>query len=515
LSEAHIRGVEVTAIELGNEWYNDYPSLLASGMSPVEYGRLASKMAEIVQAAIDEFTAENSLPSHWIEPKILVQLGRMPQETAQIFEQFNTSGERSAIDGTLTHRYDAGPYEKIENSPGKNFSEFSHWDELIAANNPADFGDMSRFVTEWNIGAKNAHLDGLLLASAQLELFTHLIKADIDHANFWAVQQNNKTNLSGSEGRTDLKISGELFDLLNDSVVGKQLLAAESGRDDIEFTAFSGDGTYVIFLSSRSDETTTFKLDLSDLVGDFTHIEGTFLGVGDGQDPLSHRSDPQVTEASHSDLVANGEIYIALEAYEIVRLTVSTGDAGAVFEGGYSVDSIFGTHGDDEIFGYGGHDWLAGGLGSDKIWGGAGHDRIFAHNGSDRAFGGAGNDLLQMGAGHDKAWGGAGHDTLKGFKGNDLLVGQGGTDKLYGGPGKDIFVFNATDIFGQEEIMDFQPDEDSIVLRGINPNDLSFAVIGQDQLELSFLDTNVQGTILLHGQISTSDLVMGENLIVV
>ncbi len=61
--------------------------------------------------------------------------------------------------------------------------------------------------------------------------------------------------------------------------------------------------------------------------------------------------------------------------------------------------------------------------------------------------GGSGNDVL---AGH------AGNDTLTGGPGNDILYGQ----DRYGMGGNDTFVFGPG--FGQDKIMDFQTDHDTL-----------------------------------------------------
>jgi Ca2+-binding RTX toxin-like protein len=59
--------------------------------------------------------------------------------------------------------------------------------------------------------------------------------------------------------------------------------------------------------------------------------------------------------------------------------------------------------------------------------------------------------------------GGSGDDVLRGGSGDDILYGGLGIDRLYGGPGADQFVF-AIDEVGADEVMDFNPEQNDIVL---------------------------------------------------
>ena len=65
-------------------------------------------------------------------------------------------------------------------------------------------------------------------------------------------------------------------------------------------------------------------------------------------------------------------------------------------------------------------------------------------------------------AGDDILWGSNGNDTINGGDGNDTINGGAGFDDLSGGTGADIFQFTATS--SSDDILDFNPDEDSIQL---------------------------------------------------
>jgi Ca2+-binding RTX toxin-like protein len=114
-------------------------------------------------------------------------------------------------------------------------------------------------------------------------------------------------------------------------------------------------------------------------------------------------------------------------------------------------------------------DTLFGSTGDDVLWGDAGSDEIGAGDGNDAVLGGAGND---------KIWGGDGNDTLNGGSDHDRIVPGLGTDGLAGGGGNDAFIFDTkagkTNV---DTIADFDPEEDWIelayeVFRGIGVNEL-------------------------------------------
>lgn len=73
------------------------------------------------------------------------------------------------------------------------------------------------------------------------------------------------------------------------------------------------------------------------------------------------------------------------------------------------------------------------------------------------------DEILGIG-GRDRLFGNAGNDNIDGGSGNDLLWGGTGTDILTGGSGRDLFVFNTPFINAVDEITDFSPADDFIIL---------------------------------------------------
>jgi parallel beta-helix repeat protein len=145
-------------------------------------------------------------------------------------------------------------------------------------------------------------------------------------------------------------------------------------------------------------------------------------------------------------------------------------------EGGAGNDTLYGGDGNDTLIGGAGSDLLYGGGGTDKLYGGDGNDTLIGGTGRDWLYGEGGDDtliasnteynLLDGGDGNDTLIGGSSRDYLVGGAGDDVLIGGGGKDDLTGGAGADKFVFGPD--CGQDHLLDFNPQEDTLVLQGLN-----------------------------------------------
>ena len=100
------------------------------------------------------------------------------------------------------------------------------------------------------------------------------------------------------------------------------------------------------------------------------------------------------------------------------------------------------------LYGYGGNDIIDGrgsnttlivygSTGNDTIYGGNLRDYLYGQDGNDTIYGEGGNDYIRAGNGNDDVFGGLGNDTIYGEDGNDDLVGNAGSDTIYGGNGDD------------------------------------------------------------------------------
>ncbi len=153
-------------------------------------------------------------------------------------------------------------------------------------------------------------------------------------------------------------------------------------------------------------------------------------------------------------------------------------------KGGRGDDVINGGRGNDALYGNQGNDKVIGARGNDEISGGLGDDVLDGNRGNDVVRGGAGNDLVRGYRDNDTLEGGIGDDVLKGGRGNDILSGGDGDDTLIGGLDADSFVFRFGED-GTDSIVDFEGDEDTLVLVGFATNSISFVQQSSDVLVFS------------------------------
>jgi Ca2+-binding RTX toxin-like protein len=100
---------------------------------------------------------------------------------------------------------------------------------------------------------------------------------------------------------------------------------------------------------------------------------------------------------------------------------------------------------DNEIYGYGGDDFLSGQWGNDVIFGGDGNDVLEGGADMDVLYGEEGKDYLYGNWGDDQLLGGDGNDVLYGGEDNDALFGGSGNDALDGGDGEDTAHYGDSD----------------------------------------------------------------------
>lgn len=144
-------------------------------------------------------------------------------------------------------------------------------------------------------------------------------------------------------------------------------------------------------------------------------VEGT-----DGDDVISGTDGAERIEAG------DGDDYVA--GYE----------GGDALDGGDGADRLWGDGGNDTLHGGAGDDVLNGGDDDDLLIGGDGDDLLQGALGNDTTLGGAGEDTLQGGMGDDLLGGGRDDDQLAGGWGDDTLLGGAGADALFGDAGDDV-----------------------------------------------------------------------------
>ncbi len=154
-----------------------------------------------------------------------------------------------------------------------------------------------------------------------------------------------------------------------------------------------------------------------------------------------------------------------------------------ILEGSENADIITGGNLEDVLNGIAGNDAITGGGGNDEIFGGGGNDTIDGGDGENEIFGGNGDDVLIVSA-------------------NQNVFRQAST--LTGGAGEDTFQLNfnqSPDIVEQQtfainQITDFTPGEDKIVIRGLESDaepvyDSDTGILSLDDLDIAQLSAGL------------------------
>ena len=193
--------------------------------------------------------------------------------------------------------------------------------------------------------------------------------------------------------------------------VGGSRLDAGAGRDSL--VAARATGSLALDLKRDELRVDGDALRASGLEGGFLMAPRVAM-VGDAQDNtlITYACRATITGGHGDDELIWDPDYI-FEKYSFRCPKAAT------LRGGPGQDSIYGSPGDDRLFGDGDQDTIRGEAGDDRIRGGRGADRVLAS------------------AGKDDVRGGGGADRLLGGDGRDLLLGQGGRDRADGGPGHD------------------------------------------------------------------------------
>ncbi|MDB5660829.1 MAG: Alkaline phosphatase [Cypionkella sp.] len=527
LLDASDKGVDLQAIELGNEYWG-----FDGIMTTEQYGQIAAAEALTIQQAITEFSAEQTAEgvdmALWHEPKILLQMGsqygdskQAQKEMKAIISQFSTVKERAAIDGFIHHFYLPGEPETADGLwVDERHLYVNDMDILLTAPGWKSCSQMEFRISEWNAKLNNT-ASGLQSYTQMVAIFSALARNGINAADFWSVEDRSKFSLTrhahGGGGESEifegLSFTGEAFRMLSESTRGKQVLAttvASSGSSEALVQAFSGGSEFVLFVSSRSDATDNVWLDLSKLIGpNISHIWGSRVATA-GSSPLDQSAPPVVTNmnlALKSGILSG----IELAPWETLRITITLGQNGAHILGYTGMDSLTGGRFADALDGKAGDDRLMGLDGNDTIWGGEGHDKIYGgaddrdllfggdgndiieggRNGDSKIFGDAGNDVLEGGnASNDSLYGGSGDDSMSGGTGNDIISGGGGIDTAYFWGARKITVDLALTAsqatgYGKDQLQSIEvlktgPNND--ILMGGSANEAFYSYDGNDVL---------------------------------
>jgi hypothetical protein len=348
---------DIQAIELGNEYWG------SGGMNTFEYGRLASEMALIVKDEI----RQHPDAEHLSETDILVQMGTNYGEfalsqfftgtgdeqlaalnarfdlnlaadnyiyssgnvawvkvaNAIILNEFDTTAEQSAIDGVVAHVYSKGP-----EVPNSRYFELSQIADTWLKELPA----LDIYATEWNLKrsvSENPEDEfGLKQAHEMLNLLEAFSWGGVDAAHVWPLQMNSRTGLADGEGDADIRVPGEMFRMLNETLPGTRPLglAGSEGRETelsgetADVHVFYAPDRLVTFLASTSDVATEEVVDFMNILRDTGDVTITRLGVAEGENPSGSTAEPVVTTENPEDLIQDGILIAELAPYEILMI---------------------------------------------------------------------------------------------------------------------------------------------------------------------------------------------------
>ncbi len=353
----------IAGFEIGNEYWD------SGQMTSVEYGRVASTMARIIN---EELSAHPDADTLFAETQILVQMGlahgyanlssrytgtaeeqlaqvsadyNLPLDTSFIYSsgkvawakvanqlvirEFDTPEEQAAVDGIVAHVYSRGELETSSHSFELR-TLTKTWDE--------DFPDAKPVVTEWNVRApgRDAQNDfGLVQAGEMLDLMQVFGLYEVSSAYVWAVQQGSESNLSGDEGKPVDKVAGAFFRMMSEDLPGTRAIVLDGAApkeseivlENAEVHVFAGPGKMVVYFQSLSpDASHETTVDISGLVTGFDSIRMTKLGVAPGDAPGSSTARPVITELSPEDHHDNGFLTVNLAPREIVQVTIEGAD---------------------------------------------------------------------------------------------------------------------------------------------------------------------------------------------
>ncbi|MBS8225465.1 calcium-binding protein [Vannielia litorea] len=284
-------GDVVEAVEIGNEYWGY--------MGEAEYGAKANIAAN---ALADGFAAGGLTDD--AQPDILVQMGvpntgsdfhtsrddrpwsvRLEAANQAIIDGLE-DGARDAIDGVIEHYY----YRQddlifADNAAETNYiaQEYRVWDEAFDK-------ELDLWVTEWNVRTSNYEESGIRSGGVMVEQFENLQELGADAAHVWPAQHNTDSDLVGGpraepilddEGRIVSTIRGATFDLMEDTLIGMELMEAEFAGDDgaVEINVWQDDDKTVVFVISRVPEEMDLDIDFSEFVPEAADVSGVKIGM--------------------------------------------------------------------------------------------------------------------------------------------------------------------------------------------------------------------------------------------
>ncbi|MGJ8603887.1 MAG: type I secretion protein [Marivita sp.] len=345
---------EIEAFELGNEYWG------SGQMSSVEYGRLASEMAVIVDDELNTLNADTDiivqsgtnfdfarLSDQYSEDMssadILADLNATYGLTLDegsvfssgainwtnvanemILSEFDTQAEQEAVDQVAVHVYSRGQVNEGQRSFFLNNTEET-WGE--------DIPDARIAVTEWNTAGNSGALDrntdfGLFQSHEMLNMMEEFLRYDVETAHVWPLIQNTPNTLSVDDGQADLTPGGAMFSMMQDALPGKTALdlTPEAGADtEVEEDGVSVHGFWepdelLFYIAATDVGGADTNVDFSGLVTDAGRVEISVLGVAEGDAVGSNTSDAVVEDLDPAAFMDGTTLSVLMEQGEIMQV---------------------------------------------------------------------------------------------------------------------------------------------------------------------------------------------------
>ncbi len=345
---------EIEAFELGNEYWG------SGQMSSVEYGRLASEMAVIVN---DELSLQNSDADIIVQSGTNFDFARLSDQYAadmagtdiladlnatydlslgedslfssgavnwtnvaneMILSEFDTEAEREAVDQISVHVYSRGQVNESQRSFFLNNTDEA-WSDVIP--------DARIAVTEWNTAGNSGSLDrssdfGLFQSHEMINIMEEFLRYDVQSAHVWPLIQNTPNTLSVDDGQATLTPGGAMFNMMQEALPGKVALdlTPDSGADtEVEEDGISLHGFWepnelLFYVAATQEGGADTVVDFSGLVTDAGRVEISILGVADGA-PIGSNNSDAVVEAIDPALVLSGtDLSVQMDLGEIMQV---------------------------------------------------------------------------------------------------------------------------------------------------------------------------------------------------
>lgn len=355
--------VPIDAFEIGNEYWG------SGGMTSVEYGRLSSRMAAVIDETLDTLKGETA----WLEDTdVVVQAGTNynfsklddryvdiedGQDTITqlekdygvelsdnairdngtvnwtavnnelLLDKFDRPEEIEAVDAVVNHLYTRDHDAREDPEFALNTIE-QYWEP--------HFDGIKSYITEYNQKANTANFGeddyGLKNAHELLNIVEELTDHGVDQAHVWPLSQLTENALSRGFAFENLSPTGEMFKMMNEELPGLHAIQfdgaqgreteASSANGSLNVHAFAEPDKMVLYFASNADENISYDVDLSGLIMGAEDIDVTVLGVEDGDVPGNKNAAATVQERDSDKVVDDGVVQADLKPHEIMQIVI-------------------------------------------------------------------------------------------------------------------------------------------------------------------------------------------------